>query len=156
MTSEEISRIIAQGECISIEFKKAKEKVPQSLYETVVSFANTRGGYILLGVDDDGTVLGIQPENKAIFLKNIATALNSKDNVNPVMYLNPFSIEYEGKTIIVIQAPASSQVHNHAGRVYIREYEVDIDVTDNQHTICGLFLKKRTIYTETYIYISRS
>jgi len=152
MTTEEISRIIAQGEGISIEFKKAKEKVPQSLYETVVSFANTRGGYILLGVDDDGTVSGIQPENKAIFLKNIVTALNSKDNVNPVMYLNPFSIEYEGKTIIVIQAPASSQVHNHAGRVYIREYEVDIDVTDNHHAICGLFLKKRTIYTETHIY----
>ena len=90
MTVKEIDKIIAQGEGVSIEFKKAKDKVPASLYETVVSFANTRGGYILLGVDDDGAVLGIQPENKATFLKNIATALNSKDNVNPVLYLNPF------------------------------------------------------------------
>ena len=47
MTAEEIGKIIAQGEGISIEFKKAMEKVPASLYETVVSFANTRGGYIL-------------------------------------------------------------------------------------------------------------
>jgi len=46
MTIEEIDKIIAQGEGISIEFKKAKEKVPHSVYETVVSFANTRGGYI--------------------------------------------------------------------------------------------------------------
>jgi ATP-dependent DNA helicase RecG len=152
MTVEEIEKIIIQGEGISIEFKKAKEKVPQSLYETVVSFANTRGGYILLGVDDDGRVLGIQPENKADFLKNIATALNSKDNVNPVLYLNPTPIEYKEQTIIVIQVPASSQVHDHAGKIYIREYETDLDITGNQHTIRGLFLKKGTIYTETHIY----
>ena len=67
MTAEEIGKMIAQGEGASIEFKKAMEKVPASLYETVVSFANTRGGYILLGVDDDGTVLGINPANKAVF-----------------------------------------------------------------------------------------
>jgi predicted HTH transcriptional regulator len=127
MTQSDIEKIIAQGEGISIEFKKAKEKVPQSLYETVVSFANTRGGYILLGVDDDGTVLGIQPESKADFLKNIATALNSKDNINPVMYLNPTPVEYQDKTIIAIQVPASSQVHDHTGRIYIREYETDLD-----------------------------
>jgi len=152
MTVDDIKKIIAQGEGISIEFKRAKEKVPQSVYETVVSFANTRGGYILLGVDDDGTVLGIQPENKAKFIKDIATALNSKDNINPVMYLNPSSIEYEGKTVIVIQVPASSQVHYHAGRVYIREYETDLDVTSNQHTIRRLFLKKGNIYTEKHIF----
>jgi ATP-dependent DNA helicase RecG len=152
VTTEEIDKIIAQGEGGSIEFKRAREKVPASLYETVVSFANTRGGYILLGVDDGGTVLGIQPENKATFLKNIATALNAKDNINPVMYLNPSPIDYKGKTIIVIQVPASSQVHNHAGKVYIREGETDMDVTGNQHAIRGLFLKKGTIYTETHIY----
>jgi ATP-dependent DNA helicase RecG len=152
MTVEDIEKIIAQGEGVSIEFKKAKEKVPVSMYETVVSFANTRGGYILLGVDDDGTISGIQPENKAIFLKNIATALNTQNNINPVLYLNPSSIDYKGKTIIVIQVPASSQVHDHAGRIYIREYETDMDITGNQHTIRRLFLKKGTIYTETHIY----
>ena len=152
MTIEEIEKIIAQGEGISTEFKRARERVPHSLYETVVSFANTKGGYILLGVDDDGTIPGIQPENKATFLKNIATALNSKDNINPVMYLNPSSIEYKGKTIIVIQVPASSQVHDHAGRIYIREFETDLDVTGHQHTIRRLFLKKGNVYTEMHIY----
>jgi len=125
MTTSDIEKIIAQGEGISIEFKEAKEKVPASFYETVVSFANTNGGVVLLGVDDDGKVMGIQPENKAMFLKNITTALNSIDNINPVLYLNPTAIDYEGKMIIVVQVPVSSQVHDHAGRVYIREYEVD-------------------------------
>lgn len=152
MTVEDIGKILSQGEGVSIEFKKAETKVPSSLYETVVSFANTTGGVILLGVDDDGTVRGIAPELKTQFLKNIATALNSVENINPVMYLNPTAVEYQGKIIVPVQVPASSQVHNHKGRVYVREYEIDIDVTDNQHAIRGLFLKKGTIYTETHIY----
>ena len=152
MTISDIDKIIAQGEGVSIEFKEAKEKVPASFYETIVSFANTNGGIILLGIDDDGKVIGIQSENRAKFLKNITTALNSLDNTNPVLYLNPFAIDYYGKMIVVVQVPASSQVHNHAGRVYIREYEVDIDVTGNQHKIRNLFLKKGTFFTETHIY----
>jgi ATP-dependent DNA helicase RecG len=139
MTVSEIDKIIVQGEGVSIEFKEAQKKVPTSFYESVVSFANTNGGVILLGVDDDGNVLGIQPENKATFLKNITTALNSVDNVKPVLYLNPTAMEYAGQTIIVVQVPASSQVHDHAGRVYIREYEADLDITGNQHHIRNLF-----------------
>jgi len=152
MIVQDIKKLISQGEGVSVEFKEAKEKVPASFYETVVSFANTNGGVIFLGVDDDGNVVGINPDNKAKYLKNIATALNSADNVNPALYLNPSAVDYAGQTIIVVQVPASSQVHDHAGRVYIREYEVDIDITGNQHKIRGLFLKKGTIYTENHIY----
>ena len=62
MTASDIQKIIAQGEGLSVEFKKAKGKVPSSLYETVVSFANTNGGVVLLGVEDDGEISGIAPE----------------------------------------------------------------------------------------------
>jgi ATP-dependent DNA helicase RecG len=152
MTVSDIDHIIAQGENTSIEFKKAHDKVPTSLYESVVSFANTNGGVILLGVDDDRNVLGIHPENKVTFLKNITTSLNSAETVNPTLYLNPTAMEYAGQTIIVVQVPASSEVHDHAGHIYIREYEADLDITGNQHQIRKLFLKKGTIYTETHIY----
>ena len=117
----------------------------------MVSFANTIGGIILLGVDDDANVTGINPNNKAKYLKNIATALNSVDKINPVLHLNPTAIDYQGKTIIAVEVPASAQVHNATGRIYIREYEVDIDVTENQHEIRTLFLKKGPIYTENNI-----
>ena len=103
MTVSEIGKIIAQGEGVSVEFKEAREKVPASFYETVVSFANTNGGAILLGVDDDCNVTGVNPEKKATLLKNIATALNSNDNINPVLYLNPTAIDYDGKVVIAIQ-----------------------------------------------------
>jgi ATP-dependent DNA helicase RecG len=152
MTTSDIDKIIQQGEGTSIEFKKAHDKVPASLYESVISFANTNGGVILLGVDDDGNVLGVHPDSIVTFLKNITTSLNSAENVNPTLYLNPTSMEYAGQTIIVMQVPASSQVQDHAGHIYIREYEADLDITGNQHQIRGLFLKKGTIYTETHIY----
>ena len=152
MNVSDIEKIIAQGEGVSVEFKEAKEKVPASFYETVVSFSNTIGGVILLGVDDEGNVTGVNPANTTKFLKNIATALNSVDKINPVLHLNPTAVEYNGKMVIVVQVPASSQVHNHTGHVYIREYEADIDVTENQHQIRGLFLKKGNIYTENRIY----
>jgi ATP-dependent DNA helicase RecG len=152
MTASDIQKIIKQGEGLSVEFKEARDKVPSSLYETVVSFANTNGGIILLGVDDDGMVTGIQPDDKVKFLKNITTALNTTDNVNPALCLNPKALEYKGQTIIVIQVPASSQVHDHAGRIYIREYEVDIDITKNQYQIRKLFLRKGPVFTETHIY----
>ena len=154
MTIPEISKIISQGEGISVEFKEAREKVPASFYETVVSFANTNGGTILLGVDDDGNATGVNPDNKAKYLKNIVTALNSADKINPVLNLNPTAIDYNGKLIIAVQVQPTSQVHDHAGRIYIRKNEVDIDVTGNQHEIRGLFMKKGNIYTENQIYPS--
>jgi predicted HTH transcriptional regulator len=41
MTAYDIQKILLQGEGVSVEFKKTETKDPSSLYETVVSFANT-------------------------------------------------------------------------------------------------------------------
>ena len=48
-----ITNIIKQGEGLNIEFKKAKEKLPDSLFETICAFLNRNGGTILLGVNDN-------------------------------------------------------------------------------------------------------
>jgi ATP-dependent DNA helicase RecG len=49
MTEEEINIIIANGEGVRLEFKKAENEVPKSLYETICAFLNKEGGTILLG-----------------------------------------------------------------------------------------------------------
>jgi ATP-dependent DNA helicase RecG len=59
MNLEYINNLLSAGEGISIEFKEAAHSVPRSLYETIVSFANTDGGTILLGVTNDGIISGI-------------------------------------------------------------------------------------------------
>lgn len=59
MTYEEIKNIISQGEGMNIEFKKSTTDITKDVYETVCAFSNREGGHILLGVKDDGTVIGV-------------------------------------------------------------------------------------------------
>ena len=58
-TSEQSLRaIISNGEDRHTEFKRDLDKKSMEFLESVVSFANTDGGKILLGVSDDGSVVG--------------------------------------------------------------------------------------------------
>ena len=152
MIQEDIKYIIDQGEGLRIEFKEANDTVPGSFYETVISFSNTDGGTILLGVADDGSVKGINELHTGKLQKDIITALNSKDCINPPLYIQPGVIKLQEGSVLIIQIQSSSQVHDHAGRVYIREFESDIDITENQHKVSELYLKKRNFFSEGIIY----
>jgi ATP-dependent DNA helicase RecG len=57
-----ITKILEQGEGISIEFKKATKELPKTLFETICAFLNRNGGVILLGVDDNKKVFGTDKE----------------------------------------------------------------------------------------------
>ncbi|MHA6249210.1 AlbA family DNA-binding domain-containing protein [Pontibacter sp. CAU 1760] len=60
---EELQRLILLGENDTVDFKQRVTQ-PDKIARTLVSFANTRGGIILVGVRDDGTVSGIDPEEE--------------------------------------------------------------------------------------------
>jgi len=151
MNLQEIENIIRQGEGLKIEFKEASDSVPKSFYETVASFSNTDGGSILLGVNDNGEVLGIQEGAAVKLQKDIITALNSRDCINPPLYIQPYTVNHPIGEIMVIQIPASSQVHDHTGRIYSREFESDLDVTENHQKVSDLYLRKRNFFTESQI-----
>lgn len=57
MTIQEIGRIARKGEGLHVEFKK-KAAHPEKIVKEIVAMANTEGGHLLIGVDDDGTVSG--------------------------------------------------------------------------------------------------
>lgn len=152
MEINDLQYLINQGESLRIEFKDAKDSVPSSFYETVVSFSNTDGGTILLGVDDDGKVKGIDGNAEVSLMKNIITALNSRDCIDPPVYVQPFCINHPDGKVMVIQIPASSQIHNHAGTIYSRDFESDLDITENQQRLSDLYLRKRNLFTESTIY----
>ena len=152
MDLQQVQQIINQGEGLRIEYKEATDSVPGSFYETVVSFSNTDGGVILLGVADNKTVTGI---NRAITIKlqkDIVTALNTRECINPPVYVQPFTVEHPDGLIMVIQVPSSSQVHDHSGRIYSREFEADLDITDDQQKVSDIYLRKRNFFTESIIY----
>ena len=59
MTRTELLKIIAGGENSGVEFKRDSLR-PEQLGKEIVALANFRGGRVLLGVDDDGSISGIR------------------------------------------------------------------------------------------------
>ena len=62
MTKSELLELIANGENSGVEFKRDDIR-PEQLAKEVVALANFRGGKIILGVEDDGTITGIQRDD---------------------------------------------------------------------------------------------
>ena len=61
MDSEKLKLLIAEGEGLTVEFK---ERYTAKIDRDIVGFANTKGGYILLGVADDGKIVGQKLNNR--------------------------------------------------------------------------------------------
>jgi predicted HTH transcriptional regulator len=59
MTFRELQSLVLQGESLLLEFKHKLPEWPKLVRE-VVAFANTHGGTILIGVEDDGTISGLR------------------------------------------------------------------------------------------------
>ena len=54
-----MERIIPLQETLTVEFKSDLKKYPDSeIFDVVVAFANTEGGVLFLGVEDDGQITG--------------------------------------------------------------------------------------------------
>ena len=77
MNKEKIKNIIKKGEGLTVEFKKAEKQLPNNLFETVCAFLNRSGGNILLGVDDAGTILGVEKKSADLLCKQIANLSNN-------------------------------------------------------------------------------
>ena len=60
--NKNIKNIILLGENVNTELKEAENGLPKSIFETVCSFLNTTGGYIILGANDQKEIVGINRE----------------------------------------------------------------------------------------------
>lgn len=67
MTVQDIRKLAKQGEGLRIEFKK-KAAYPEKIIKEIIAFANTEGGYLLIGVDDNGTVSGQNFIEEEVFI----------------------------------------------------------------------------------------
>ena len=60
LQEQEIFELISQGESLILEFKSDIKSLPdRELISAVVALANTEGGELLLGVEDDGEITGL-------------------------------------------------------------------------------------------------
>ncbi|MBF4291670.1 helix-turn-helix domain-containing protein, partial [Vibrio anguillarum] len=70
MLKTELLEIIANGENSGVEFKRDDIR-PEQLAKEVVAMANFQGGRILLGVEDDGVISGIQRDDLEEWVMNV-------------------------------------------------------------------------------------
>ncbi|WP_157433488.1 AlbA family DNA-binding domain-containing protein [Adhaeribacter aquaticus] len=117
---EELEKLIATGEGDKLEFKKTINQLVK-IARTITSFANSRGGIILVGVMDNGTISGIDPEEEKHSLTKAAELY-----CNPPVKLFFKEIEVEDKIVlktIIFESknkPHFAKVKEGDWRAYIR------------------------------------
>jgi predicted HTH transcriptional regulator len=102
MTYKDVLRLIEEGEGFEIEFKR-KVSTPEKLARTLIALANTQGGYILFGVDDDGSVVGVESEKSEVELIEHAGQAYCVPAIHPIVDIVPF----DGTDVIVVYVPES-------------------------------------------------
>lgn len=113
MNMQDLKQLIYRGEKVDIECKRAESNVPKSVYESYSAFANTKGGYIILGVDENKKK--IKPEERFIIqgiensfkqMEDFWNTINSdKVNINILKDEDVFRVTEGTVTLIVIHVP---------------------------------------------------
>ena len=149
--NNELLEIINSGESVTVEFKKATNKLPNNLFETVCAFLNRNGGNIFLGVDDDGSIIGVDENSVKNMKKDFANLCNNDQKINPTIYLNIKDYSINDKTILHIYVNESSSVHRTNGKVFDRNEDGDYEVKLAER-IANIYIRKQEFYTENKIF----
>lgn len=152
MSKDRITELIKRGEGAEIEFKESFFKLNKNAFESICAFLNRGGGHLLLGVSNSGIVEGIVEESIQSIIDGIVTNANNLKKLNPPFYLSPEVVEVDGKKIIYLHVPESSQVHQTAGKIFIRNEDGDFDITGRNDLITQLYARKQSTYSENTIY----
>ena len=149
--NNELLEIINSGESVTVEYKKATNKLPNNLFETVCAFLNRNGGNIFLGVDDDGSIIGVDENSVKNMKKDFANLCNNDQKINPTIYLNIKDYSINDKTILHIYVNESSSVHRTNGKVFDRNEDGDYEVKLAER-IANIYIRKQEFYTENKIF----
>ncbi len=152
MTPKQAQNLIRSGEGLTIEFKECSNKLSDSVFETVSSFSNRYGGHLILGVKDDGEIVGVNPAAAQGMKKNFVNMLNNPQKISPPLLLELEEIVIDGKLLLYVYIPASSQVELCAGRIYDRVGDADVDITKSTDLAADLCGRKSSAYTEREIF----
>ena len=120
MLKTELLEIIANGENSGVEFKRDDIR-PEQLAKEIVALVNFQGGRILLGIEDNGAISGLQRPDMEEWVMNVAA-----DKVHPLVL--PFYEEVnmgEAGRVAVLTFPQGNSKpyvrrHNGAEEVFIR------------------------------------
>lgn len=105
--SNDIKSLLSAGETLSVEFKSDRKCLSdRDLLAALVALANTEGGLLLLGVEDDGTVTGLHHRHQD--LNGLAAMIAGR--TSPSLSVKVTAIPYNKKTIAYIEVPKAKQL----------------------------------------------
>ena len=115
--TELIEKIIL-GEDATIEFKR---EMPHrsSLADEIAAFANTQGGVILIGVDDDRNIVGLELQELDRVEKTVVEIC--EDSIEPTVPIFTEKLRIDDKNILKIVVPRSLFVHKTSNGYFTRQ-----------------------------------
>ena len=116
-----IKRMIIEGEGVTLDFKKTITSC-EKIAKTLVAFANNKGGRLLIGVLDDGTIKGVKSEDEEKYMITRAAGFFCRPTLEPIFE----EVYIDDKLVLVAQIePSDLKPHYSLGEdgkwwVYIR------------------------------------
>jgi predicted HTH transcriptional regulator len=163
-----VKKLIYEGEGVTLDFKKTITSC-EKIARTMVSFANNKGGRLLIGVADNGSISGVRSEDEEKYMISKAADLFAK----PSLGITFEEIYVDEKVVLLVDIPPSDTKPHYAmaedGKwwVYVRVKDksilaskVVVDVLKRSAGDHGLYLeyslKEKLIleYLETHSKIS--
>ena len=111
MKTQTFLDLIKGGENNRVEFKS---KISNDIGEEICAFGNAQGGYIFIGITDDGNFVGCNVKSAKESISQHLT------NITPPLEVNYHSIAIDEKDILVAEIPPSKHLCAIGGTVFIR------------------------------------
>lgn len=98
-----VKRLIFEGEGVSLDFKKTITSC-EKIARTMVSFANNKGGRLLIGVADDGSIKGVKSEDEERYMITKAAQSFARPPIEPVFE----EVYIDDKIVLVVDIPETN------------------------------------------------
>ena len=127
MTRNQLDELIAQGEGSRLEFKRTISAAHR-IARTLAAFANTAGGTLLIGVADDGRMMGVPSELRE--MRRIEEATDQL--VDPPLAVSYEVLKPDGRSILIITVAESADkphyaIDEHGKRtIYVRAQDKSV------------------------------
>ena len=120
-SDEDVRRFLKRIEDSELEFKEVKFKDDQPVgpkrddwADEIAAFANTRGGVILCGINDDGKILGMSRKQAKALEQLLAEVCY--DTIKPPVPICTYCREPEkDKTVLLVEVPQGDTLHESPG-----------------------------------------
>jgi len=103
--SSEIYDLIKNGEDQHLDFKQSISN-PNKIARTIVAFANSEGGRIVIGVDDSGDVVGVDVEQEKFMMIQAGRKF-----CDPPIFIHFATMEEKQMTILIAEIEKSKSEH---------------------------------------------